>query len=580
MPRRPGSKVIVGLTLIFFLALAESQLQGASIPTRARYGMVVSQSEIASRVGAGILSQGGNAVDAAVATALALAVTHPTAGNIGGGGYLVYRPVSGPPVCYDFRETAPARASREMFLREGKYDPQLHHNSILSVGVPGSVAGLYLAWQENGRCSWKQVVEPSVLLARDGFVVSEGLARSLQEILPEMKRSPAAWRQFSRDGTPYEAGDILKQPDLSATLDRIAREGPRDFYEGKTARLVAEQMKTSGGLITLTDLKGYRARKRTPLLASYRGYEVISMPPSSSGGITLIEMLNILEGFDLSSKGFGSAVHLHWTIEAMRRAYADRARFLGDPEFNPAMPADRLISKEYAATLRKTVSGDRASRSTPELFEWPAEGTETTHLSAVDAEKNAVALTTTLEYGYGSRIVVSGAGFLVNNEMGDFNGALGLTTSDGLIGTEPNLAAPGKRMLSSMTPTILVRNGGLSMVTGSPGGRTISNTVLQIILNVVDFGMNIQEAVDAPRIHHQWIPDVVRLERFGFSPDALVLLESRGHVLKPIDRLGVAEAISYNPKEDLLEGAADRRSPDGAAIGVWERPSIHEPRTH
>ncbi len=542
--------------------------------------MVASQDENASRTGAEVLRQGGNAVDAAVATAFALAVTHPTAGNIGGGGYLVFRPTSGDPVCYDFREMAPALATSDMFFRNGKYDPKLHHNSYLSVGIPGTVAGLYLAWKDQGTIPWGQLLAPAVALAREGFMVTEGLARSLREVLPEMKKSPAATGQFSKGGAPYRPGDILKQSDLARTLERIARDGPKDFYAGETARLLSLEMKANGGLISLSDLRAYQAIKRSPLVGSYRGHEVISMPPSSSGGVTLIEILNILEGYDVGANGFGSAINLHLMVEAMRRAYADRARFLGDPDFVSEMPVTRLVSKAYAAELRKSIRYDRVSRSSPLSFEWPPEGSETTHVSIVDAARNAVALTTTLEYGYGSRIVVTGAGFLLNNEMGDFNAGPGLTTAEGLIGTPPNLAAPRKRMLSSMTPTILARDGKLFMVTGSPGGRTIINTVLQTVLNVVDFGMNIQEAVDAPRIHHQWLPDVVLFERFGFSPDTLSLLEARGHPLKAIDQQGVVEAIFYNGKEDLLEGASDRRAPDGAAVGVLEKASTVHLNSH
>jgi len=566
--------------LIAALSAQRETLEGSSLPIRARYGMVVSQDENASRTGAEVLRQGGNALDAAVATAFALAVTHPTAGNIGGGGYLVLRPAAGDPVCYDFRETAPALAAPEMFFRDGRYDAELHHNSCVSVGIPGTVAGLYLAWKDNGTIPWEELLAPAVTLAREGFMVSEDLARSLREVLPKMRRSSAAFRQFSNDGVPYRAGDILKQPDLAKTLERIGREGPRDFYEGETARLFSQEMKTNGGLISLPDLRSYRAIRRSPLVGSYRGCDVVSMPPSSSGGVTLIEMLNILEGYDLGANGFGSAVNLHLMVETMRRAYADRARFLGDPESLPEMPVSRLISKAHATELRRSIRMDRASKSSPTSFEWPPESSETTHVSIVDAARNAVALTTTLEDGYGSRIVVTGAGFLLNNEMGDFNAGPGLTTAKGLIGTPPNLAAPGKRMLSSMTPTILAHDGKLFMVTGSPGGRTIINTVLETIINLVDYRMNIQESIDAPRIHHQWLPDIVEIERFGFSPDTLTLLETRGHILKPVAQQGAAEAIIFKSKEDVLEGAFDRRAPDGAAIGVLLAPSVIHQKSH
>jgi gamma-glutamyltranspeptidase/glutathione hydrolase len=435
------------------------------------------------------------------------------------------------------------------------------------VGVPGTVAGLHLAWKENGRLPWKRLVDPAAALARDGFAVSDGLARSLKEVLPQMKKYPASVAQFSKNGVPYEPGEVLKQPDLARTLERIAEQGPSGFYEGEAARLLAREMSTNGGLVTEADLRSYSAKKRAPLRGTYRGYEVLTMPPISSGGVALLEMLNVLEGYDLAARGFASAAYVHVLTEAMRRAFADRARFLGDPEFNPDMPVARLISKEYAAQLRRTVRDDRASRSSPATFEWPKESEETTHLSVVDKERNAVSLTYTLEDYYGSKIVVPGAGFLLNNEMGDFNAGPGLTNAEGLIGTEPNLAAPGKRMLSSMTPTILVKEGAPFLVVGSPGGRTIINTVLQTILNVVDFGMNVQEAIDAPRIHHQWFPDRIQYEKYGVSPDTLVLLRGKGHEVREVPFMGVAQGIVYDAKADLLEGGSDRRRPDGGALG-------------
>jgi gamma-glutamyltranspeptidase/glutathione hydrolase len=555
------------LSLLLVASLAPQAAVAASHPVRARQGMVVSQEAVASRVGIEVLGDGGNAVDAAVATAFALAVTHPAAGNIGGGGFLMYRPAVGEPVAYDFREAAPAAATPTMFLKDGKYDPARHHDSHLSVGVPGTVAGLYLAWQEHGTLPWKRLVQPAIDLAHDGFTVTDGLARSLASVLPDMQRYPASVAQFSKQGIPYAAGEVLKQPDLARTLERIRDQGPAGFYAGETAALVEKEMKAGGGLITRDDLGAYRAKPRVPLLGNYRGYELIAIPPPSSGGTALLEMLNLLEPCDLSTMGFGSAAYLHLLAEAMRRAFADRARFLGDPDFAPEMPIARLVSKQYAAELRRSIRPERASVSSPTTFSWPAESHETTHLSVVDAARNAVALTYTLEYGYGSRIVVPGAGFLLNNEMGDFNAVPGLTDAEGLIGTEPNLARPGQRMLSSMTPTILAKDGRLFMVTGSPGGRSIINTVLQTILNVVDFGMNVQEAIDAPRIHHEWLPDRIEHEKWGFSPDTLALLAARGHALRQLRALGIAEAIVYDAKQDLLEGGSDRRAPDGAAVG-------------
>jgi len=542
----------------------------AAQPVRARSGMVASQSSIASRVGTDVLRDGGNAIDAAIATAFALAVVHPTAGNIGGGGFLVNRLANGTSATYDFRETAPALANPQMFLKDGKYDAELHHNSHVAVGVPGTVAGLHAAWADLGskKMPWRRLVEPAVVLAREGFIVTDGLARSLKSVLPRMKNYPASLAQFSRNGVPYEMGDVLRQPDLALTLERIALEGPRGFYEGETARLIAKEMKANGGLITEADLKGYAPKKRPAMVGTYRGYEVISMPPISSGGTALIEMLNVLEGYDLGKDGPRSAATIHRVTEAMRRAFADRARYMGDPAFNPNIPIARLTSKEYATDLRKTIREEKASVSTPTTFEWPAESDETTHLSVVDQDLHAVSMTYTLEAGYGSKIVVPGAGFLLNNEMGDFNAGPGLTDEKGLIGTEPNLAQPGKRMLSSMTPTILAKDGALFMVIGSPGGRTIINTVLLAILNVVDFGMNIQDAVDFPRFHHQWLPDRIDFEKNGVSPDTLAILNQRGHLTgeNPFGQ-GVAQGIVWNKAERLLEGASDRRDLDGAAIG-------------
>ena len=540
----------------------------SSSPVRAKHGMVVAQEETASRIGADVLRAGGTAIDAAIATAFALAVTHPTAGNIGGGGFIVYRPASGEPASYDFREMAPSRASPTMFLRDGKYNFDLHHNSHLSVGVPGTVAGLHLAWTDHGKLPWRRLIEPATALARDGFVVTEGFSRSLKGILDELKKYPASYAQFSKNGVPYKAGETFRQPDLARTLERIAARGPEGFYDGETARLIETEMAAHGGLITRADLKNYKAIRRVPLRGTYRGHDVIAMPPISSGGTALVEMLNILEGFDLAASGFRSASTVHLVAESMRRAYADRARYLGDPAFNPDMPVERLTSKAHAAALRKSIDPARAARSSPATFQWPNEANETTHVSVVDAGRNAVALTYTLEYGYGSRIVVPGGGFLLNNEMGDFNAGPGLTNAEGLIGTTPNLAQPGKRMVSSMTPTIIARDGKLLMVTGSLGGRTIINTVLLTVLNVVDFGMNAQQAVDAPRFHHQWLPDRISYEWNGISPDTLAILQTRGHELIPTERQGVAEVIVYNAGEDVLEGGVDRRAPDGGAGAV------------
>jgi len=555
--------------LILFACIGLAVVTGASsVPTRAQKGMVASQNEIASKIGADAIAAGGSAVDAAVATAFALAVVHPTAGNIGGGGFIVYRPAKGEPVAYDFREMAPAKASPTMFLKDGTYSAELHHNSYLAVGVPGTVAGLHLAWKEQGKLPWKRLVDPAVALARDGFTVSEGLSRSLKGALRQMQKYPASVAQFSKSGTPYEPGELLKQPELARTLERIGSQGPAGFYQGETALAVEKEMLAHGGLITREDLKNYAAKRRTPVKGSYRGYEVISMPPASSGGVALIEMLNVLEGYAVGTMGPWSADAVHVFAEAMKRAYADRAHYLGDPEFNTDMPLARLMSKDYAAELRKTINMKKAAASSASTFEWPHESDETTHISVVDADRNAVSMTYTLEQGYGVKIVVPGGGFLLNNEMGDFNAGPELTTAEGLVGTKANLAEPGKRMLSSMTPTILARDGQLFMVTGSPGGRTIINTVLETIVDVVDFGMNAQEAIDAPRFHHQWLPDRIDYEKYGLSPDTVAELERRGHTLRVGNGQGGAQVIVFNAKEDVLEGGTDRRAADGAAVGV------------
>ncbi len=553
------------LVSIFVLLVSLSSFAG-SVPVRAQHGMVVSQNAIASQVGVDVMKAGGNAIDAAVATAFALAVTHPSAGNIGGGGFLVFRPESGEAVTYDFREMAPKKANPTMWLDDkGEYSYEKQHLSYLSVGIPGTVAGLHLAWKEHGSLPWEKLVEPAVHLAREGFVVTDGLSRSLEEDWDRLKQFPGTVKSFSKDGKPYGIGDVLKQPDLANTLVRISEKGPAGFYEGETAELIEKDMAAHGGLITKEDLMSYVPKKRAPIKGTYRGYEIISMPPPSSGGVALVEMLNILEGYDLASDGFGSARTLHRMAEAMRRAYSDRAQYLGDPDFNTDMPLDRLTSKSYATELRKTIHLDRASKSSPASFEWATESDQTTQFSIVDASRNAVSVTYTLEYGYGSGIVVPGGGFLLNNEMGDFNAGPGITDERGLIGTRPNLAEPGKRMLSSMTPSIVAKDGKLFMVTGSPGGRTIINTVLQTILNTVDHGMNAQEAVDAGRIHHQWLPDRLNYEHGAFSPDTLNILKWMGHDLHEIGNQGVAQVIVLNPKDGMLEGGSDRRAPDGGA---------------
>lgn len=529
-------------------------------------GMVVSANMIASRVGMEVLSAGGNAVDAAIATGLALAVVHPTAGNIGGGGFMVIRFPDGRSTAIDFREKAPVRAHPGMFIdpATGEYSSQIHHNSHVAVGVPGTVAGFDYAHRQYGSGEWARLVQPAVRLADEGFVMTPSLARSLRNVLPAMERYPASVATFSRNGTPWEEGETWRQPDLARTLERI-RDGGRDgFYTGETARLLIEEMRRGGGIMALEDLALYQPRERQPVRGTYRGYEIISMPPPSSGGVAMLQMLNILEGFDLRGMGHNSAPYIHHLAESMRLAYRDRARFVADPDFVD-VPVERLTSKEYAATLRSRIDGARATPSSPEDIALPAESDETTHYSVVDGNGMAVSVTYTLEAGYGSRITVPGAGFLLNNEMGDFNARPGLTTETGLIGSEPNLARPEQRMLSSMTPTIIARDGQLVAVVGSPGGRTIINTVLQMVLNIVDHGMTIQQAVDAPRLHHQWLPDRISIEADGASDAAVEQLRAMGHDVRIAGRQGSVHAIGIAGV--VRVGAPDRRDGDAGAAG-------------
>jgi gamma-glutamyltranspeptidase / glutathione hydrolase len=532
----------------------------------AQRGVVVSANVIASEVGMQVLRAGGNAVDAAIATGFALAVVHPTAGNIGGGGFMVIRFPDGRATTIDFREKAPLRSHPEMFVdpATGEYASTIHHNSHVAVGVPGTVAGFDHAHRQYGTAQWSTLVQPAVALADDGIVMTPTLARSLQGVLPQMQRYPASIAAFSRNGTPYQAGERWRQADLARTLGRIRDERRDGFYRGETARLLVAEMQRGGGLIAMEDLELYQPRERAPIRGTYRGYEVISMPPPSSGGVAMVHMLNILEGFDLRGMGHNSAQYMHHLAEAMRLAYQDRARYIADPDFYD-VPVEQLISKEYAAAQRRRINSTRATPSSVADLSLPAESDETTHYSVVDANGMAVSVTYTLEAGYGSKITVAGAGFLLNNEMGDFNARPGLTTEAGLIGTEPNLARPEQRMLSSMTPTILTRDGQLVAVIGSPGGRTIINTVLQMVLNIVDHGMSIQQAVDAPRMHHQWLPDRISIEEGGAPEAVLQALRGMGHEVRTVGRQGSVQAVMR--VNGRLIGAPDRRDGDAGAVG-------------
>jgi len=542
---------------------------------RCRHGAVVSVSPHASAIGVDILMRGGTAVDAAVATAFSLAVTWPSAGNIGGGGYMLVVPMRGDkapvatpvgvPVAIDFRERAPAAATRDMFVKpEGR-------TAHRRVGVPGTVRGLALAHQRFGRLPWKQLVTPAVDLARGGFELDAATAASLNSILEKSSRQDFAelHHVFGKPGGGHwRAGDRLTQPALAATLERIAEHGADAFYTGETAERIASEMRRGGGLITQQDLAAYQAKFREPVRGTYRGCDIVSVPLSSSGGTALVEMLNILENFDLRSHGRWSPETLHLMIEAMKRAYRDRACYLGDPDV-VSIP-DKLIRKDYARQLASAIDPRRDTPSTQLAgdIRISAEPDHTTQLSVVDRDRTAVSLTYTLENEYGSRVVVPGGGFLLNDEMNDFAWLPGVTNTSGRIGTPPNQIAPYKRMLSSMCPTIVLRNGKPLLITGSPGGRTIINTVLGMVVNVVDFNMDVRAAVAAPRLHHQWLPDRVKIESrlIRDHPQAIAGLRGMGHTVVEEESQGDAHTIWINPATGDLVGAADKRE-DGSAAG-------------
>lgn len=556
-------------TLSTILLLGSVPLDAASShPVRGKGGIVASSSAIASEVGVEILKKGGNAVDAAIATAFAMSVTWPTGGNIGGGGFLIYHRADGEATAFDFREKAPLASTRTMYLdADGEVRENLNHDGLLAVGVPGTVAGMELVHQRFGTLPWEELLQPAIDLARDGMPISWHLHESFKRLKPWWDKYPSSARIFlKRDGSFYEPGDTWKQPDLADTLVRIQKDGKDGFYKGETARLIADFMEKNGGIITLEDLRKYQAIEREPVRGSYRGYEIVSMPPPSSGGVVLVHMLNILEGFDLRQIGHNSALYLHLLTESMRRAYADRANFLGDPDFNEVLPIAMLISKEHAAAQRASIDMDHKSASDPARFAQLYESEETTHFSVVDKDGNMVSMTYTLEHGFGSKAVVEGAGFLLNNEMGDFNARPGITLEDGTIGTEANQIRPQQRMLSSMSPTVVAKDGVPLFATGTPGGRTIINTTLQTILNVIDHQMNIAEALSAGRIHHQWLPDRTLVEDGLFSADTLRLYEARGHVMRNTSSIGSAMAVYRDPETGVLSGAADPRAADGGAL--------------
>jgi gamma-glutamyltranspeptidase/glutathione hydrolase len=529
-------------------------------------GAVSSRSALASEVGVEILRQGGNAIDAAVAVGFALAVTYPSAGNIGGGGFMVLRLADGQVLTQDHREKAPLTASTDMFLdANGDVDRELSLFSLQASGVPGSVAGMLDALEKHGTMTREQVLAPAIALAEQGFVLNEDLAGDFNDTMPYFERHPASQTIFTNNGSPYRAGDLFVQADLAESLKRVSAQGRDGFYKGPTADLIVAEMQRNGGLISHEDLETYDVVWREPIRGDYRGYEIWSMPPPSSGGVVLMQILNMLESYDIGTLGWGSSQTVHLTVEALRRAYADRAEHLGDPDFYP-VPIDKLISKDYALERFEGMDPQAASDS-EEIFagNWVDESMDTTHFSVVDGQGNAVSVTTTLNGSYGNRIVVPGAGFLLNNEMDDFSAKPGSPNMYGLLGGEANKIEPGKRMLSSMTPTIVVKDGATVLVTGSPGGSTIINTVLHIVMNVIDHGMNVEEAVASPRFYHQWKPDQIRFERDSISAETRSTLESMGHRGFVEAGFAYGDANSIVVQDGQIEATSDPRSAGGAA---------------
>lgn len=546
-------------------------------PVRAKHGIVASTQKLASEVGANVMRRGGNAVDASVAVALALAVVYPEAGNIGGGGFMLIRLKDGRVTAIDYREKAPAVAARNMYIGPNGVAIVGEGSSTVGYrasGVPGTVAGLEFALKHygSGKFTWAQLVEPARRLAAEGFIVPYSLARSLRRHRARLELYPDTRRIYLRDGRFYEEGETFRQPELATTLARLQRHGPREFYEGETAHLIASEMKKHGGLLTMDDLRRYTVNEREPLRGTYRGHEIITMPPPSAGGVALLEMLNILEGFDLAGFGQSSSGKYHLLAETMRRAYADRATYIGDPDF-VKVPVANLLDKSYAARIRATINPERASKSTEvtagRLI--GAEPLDTTHFSVVDVEGNAVANTYTINDIYGSGVTIRGTGVLLNDEMDDFTAKPGTPNTWGVIQGERNAIEPGKRPLSSMTPTIVLRKDrSFWFAVGARGGGRITTSVLQIIINVVDHRMNIQQAIDAPRIHHQWFPDEILFESFGLSSDTQRALEARGHKVMPQRtwpfNIGAAEAVMIEEGTGARLGACDPRY-DGSPAG-------------
>ena len=565
---------MIGLSLLSLLLIAPNGADAATSAAQiSQHGMVASRSKWASQIGADILADGGNAVDAAVAVGFALAVAYPSAGNLGGGGFMVIHLEDGTIITNDHREKAPLAASKDMFLDDdnGNVVPGLSTKSHLAVGVPGTVAGLLDVLEKYGSKSRARVVQPAIDLAAKGLLLDRDLAGQFQRQLKNFTPYAASMDVFSNNGSALEVGTKFRQADLAATLKRIKKLGRKGFYTGKTADLIVADMQANGGLVSHEDLATYQSVWRQPVRGTYRGYDIASMPPPSSGGVLLIQMLNMLEPLDLNAMGFASAARSHAVIEAERRAYADRAEYLGDPDFFP-VPIEQLISKSYAKQRFADFDPQRASISTAIVpGQLVAESPDTTHASIMDARGNAVSYTTTLNLSFGSKIIAAGTGVLLNNEMDDFSAKENTPNFYGLLGRKANAIEPGKRMLSSMTPTIVSKNGKPVLVTGSPGGSTIITTTLQVVVNIIDHGMDVSNAVASPRFHHQWQPDRIVHEGDAFSPDTLKLLQSMGHKqLYPIPSFlgrGIGDANSVLRKDDDIYGKSDPRNA-GAAIGV------------
>jgi|WetSurSiteA1Bulk_404760.scaffolds.fasta_scaffold06042_2 gamma-glutamyltranspeptidase / glutathione hydrolase len=560
------------LTTLLLLQIACTQ---PPRPVSAENGMVVSTSSYASKVGVGILKKGGNAIDAAVAVGFALAVTYPSAGNLGGGGFMVLHLVDGRNVSIDFREKAPLSAHRDMYLNEeGEFVPELSQFGTTSAGVPGSVAGLIYTLEKYGTMSLAEVIQPAIDLAKNGWSLEKRDSTYFSNTIPLFSKYPSSMKIFTKDGQPYSTGELFIQSDLAWTLEQIKRKGRDGFYKGKVAELLVSQVTSLGGYITFEDLEKYQSVERAPIIGTYREFEIVSMPPPSSGGIALVELLNILENFDLKNMVRGSSEYIHHIVEAMKYAYADRTYHLGDEDFYP-VPKNQLISKEYAKTIfEKIESAKNKAVPSGEIKSLEVsllqESTETTHYSVFDSYGNAVSTTTTINSSFGSGIVVEGAGFLLNNEMDDFSGKPGVMNQFGLLGTEANSIQPEKRMLSSMTPTIILKDSKPYIIIGSPGGSQIITTVLQVVLNCIDFDMNIREAIEAPRIHHQWLPDSIFCEQNSLSPEVKEKLIAMGYHFwdnwADTPLIGIAEGIMIDNPNKIIYGASDSRG-GGLAVG-------------